>query len=156
KLVFLTRDPRAFGGALQTGHPGIYVIDARDPRHLRLVTFHPAPAGHTSGCIDGCRYLWTGGPFRKTPPSYDGPPAWVTDMRRPRPPVTFPTPVDLGRDDGTTAYVHSTDVDTTGIAWTSGLGGVRGYWTRGAHYDPVAHRVRRASPADPVPYAGGK
>jgi hypothetical protein len=156
KLVFLTRDPRAFGGALQTGKPGIYVVNALDPRHLRLVTFQPAPAGHTSGCVDGCRYLWTGGPFRKIPPSYNGQPVWVTDMRRPAHQTTFPTPVDLGRDDGTTAYVHSTDVDAAGIAWTSGLGGVRGYWTNGTHYDPVAHRVRLATPYDPVPYAGGK
>lgn len=156
KLVFLTRDPRAYGGGLQTGQPGIYVIDARDPHHLQLVTFHPAPAGHTSACIDNCRYLWTGGPYRRIPSTYDGQPAWVTDMRRPDHPATLPTPVDLGRDDGTTAYVHATDVDAAGIAWTSGQGGVRGYWTRGAHYDPVAHRTRVASPTDPVPYAGGK
>jgi len=156
KLVFVTRDPRAYGGTLQTGQLGIYVIDARDPRHLRLVTFHPAPAGHTSGCIDGCRYLWTGGPFRRIPAEFNGQPAWVTDMKDPAHPVTLPTPVDLKRDDGTTAYVHSTDVDAAGIAWVSGLGGVRGYWTEGRHFDPVAGRVRRATPTDPVPYAGGK
>jgi hypothetical protein len=156
KLVFLARDPRAYGGTLQTGTPGLYVVDARDPHHLRLVTFHPTPAGHTTECIDACKYLWTGGPFRRIPPDFNGQPAWVTDMRHPARPTTFPTPVDLGRDDGTTAYVHDTDVDAAGIAWTSGLGGVRGYWTHGRHFDPVEGRVRRATPVDPVPYAGGK
>jgi hypothetical protein len=156
KLVFLSRDPRSFGGTKQTGTPGLYVIDAGDPHRLRLVTFHPTPAGHTSGCVDGCRYLWTGGPFRKIPPSYNGQPVWVTKVNDPANLFTYPTPVDLGRDDGTTAYVHSTDVDAAGIAWTSGLGGVRGYWTRGVHYDPVAQKVRTATPYDPVPYAGGK
>jgi hypothetical protein len=156
KLVFMSRDPRAFGGNLQTGASGLYVIDARDPHHLRLVAFHATPAGHTTACIDGCRYLWTGGPFRRVPPSYNGQPAWVTKMTDPAHPYTYPTPVDLGRDDGTTAYVHSTDVDAAGVAWTSGQGGVRGYWTSGTHYDPVARKIRAARPYDPVPYAGGK
>jgi hypothetical protein len=156
KLVFVSRDPRAYGGTLQTGQLGIYIVDARNPRRLRLTTFHPTPAGHTSGCIDGCKYLWTGGPFRRIPPEFNGQPVWVTDMRNAARPVTLPTPVDLNRDDGTTAYVHSTDVDAAGIAWVSGLGGVRGYWTSGRHFDPVAGRVRTATPADPVPYAGGK
>lgn len=156
KLVFMSRDPRSFGGGLQTGTPGLYVIDARDPHRLRLVTFHPTPAGHTTGCVEQCRYLWTGGPFRKIPASYNGQPVWVTKMTDPASPYTFPTPIDLGRDDGTTAYVHDTDVDAAGIAWTSGLGGVRGYWTHGMHYDPVARRTRLATAYDPVPYAGGK
>lgn len=155
-LVFLSRDPRAFGGTLNGGTPGIYVVDARDPAHLRVITFLPNPAGHTTACIDNCRYLWTGGPFRTIPPSYDGQPAWVTDMRDPRHPSTLPNPVDLGRDDGTTTYVHDTDVDAAGIAWTSGLGGVRGYYVNGVHRDPLTGRWRVASPADPVPYAGGK
>jgi hypothetical protein len=156
KLVFLSRDPRAFGGTLQGGQPGLYVIDARNPRRLRVVTFVSLPAGHTTECIEQCRYLWTGGPYRKIPPSYDGQPAWVTRMTDPARPYTYPTPVDLGRDDGVTAYVHDTDVDAMGIAWTSGQGGVRGYWTHGLHWDPVARRLRVARPYDPVPYAGGK
>lgn len=156
KLVFVSRDPRSFGGKLQTGTPGLYVIDAGDPHRLRLVAFHPTPAGHTSGCIDRCRYLWTGGPYRRIPPSYNGQPVWVTQMSEPAHPFTYPTPVDLGRDDSTTAYVHSTDVDEAGIAWTSGLGGVRGYWTQGTHFDPVARKWRTAQPYDPVPFAGGK
>ncbi len=33
--------------------------------------------------------------------------------------------------------MHSVDVDNDGVAWVSGEGGVRGYWTEGNHYDPV-------------------
>ena len=57
--------------------------------------------------------------------------------------------------DGVTDYVHSVDVDKDGIAWASGEGGVRGYWTEGNHYDPVQKRKRVATAYDPVPYAGG-
>jgi hypothetical protein len=159
-LVFLTRDPRAFGGNEQTGTSGIYVIDARDPRHLRLLSFDAEPGGHTSGCVEGCRYLWSGGPFHtgtgNQPPDWHGQPVWVTRVADPGRPFTFPTPVDLERNDGVTEYVHDTDVDGAGIAWTSGNGGVRGYWTSGVHFDPVARRLRVATPYDPVPYAGGK
>jgi hypothetical protein len=64
-------------------------------------------------------------------------------------------PVDLFRRDGATAYSHDVQVDDMGIAWVSGDGGTRGYWTDGRHYDPVEGRRRRATALDPVPYAGG-
>jgi hypothetical protein len=160
KLVFLTRDPRAFGGTKQTGTSGVYVIDAADPRHMRVLSFDEEPGGHTSQCIQDCRYLWSGGPSHtgtgNQPPDWQGQPVWVTDLRHPAQPFTFPTPVDLHRNDGVTDYVHDTDVDAAGIAWTSGSGGVRGYWTTGVHFDPVQVRVRLATATDPVPYAGGK
>ena len=54
-----------------------------------------------------------------------------------------------------TAYSHDVDVDATGVAWVSGLGGMRGYWTEGWHHDPLAGTVREATPIDPIPYAGG-
>jgi len=79
-LVFLARDPRSFGGTLQTGQPGLYVIDARDPRRLRLVTFHATPARHTTGRVEDCRYLWTGGPYRRITPTFNGQPVWVTKL----------------------------------------------------------------------------
>ncbi|MEU5260111.1 hypothetical protein [Amycolatopsis sp. NPDC021455] len=160
KLVFLTRDPRAFGGNKQTGTSGIDLVDAHDPAHLRLIGFHEEPGGHTSQCINGCRYLWSGGPSHtgtgNQPPDWQGQPAWVTDVSRPSHPYTFPTPVDLHRNDGVTDYVHNTDVDAAGVAWASGAGGVRGYWTTGVHFDPVQGRIRFATAADPIPYAGGK
>ena len=111
KLVFMARDPRAYDGT--TANPasvsGVYIVDARDPADLRLVTFHEVPAGHTSTCINDCDFLWTGGPASSTEqqPAYPGGrPIWVTDIRDPHHPRTYPTPIDLGRDDGVNAYAH--------------------------------------------------
>jgi hypothetical protein len=164
KLIFLSRDPRAFAphtiAQEQVGTAGIDIVDAHNPRQLRLISFQPEGGGHTIQCIDSCRYIWAGGPFHSAsgpfPPDWNGVPVWVTNTTNPRHPFTYPTPVDLNRNDGVTDYVHDTDVDALGIAWTSGNGGVRGYWTSGTHLDPVTGDVRQATPFDPVPYAGGK
>ena len=51
-------------------------------------------------------------------------------------------PVDLFRRDGVTAYSHDVQVDDMGIAWVSGDGGTRGYWTDGTHRDPLTRRRR--------------
>jgi hypothetical protein len=167
KLVFLSRDPRGFGGQLSTGKSGVYIVDVKDPWHPRVITFHEIPAGHTSTCINDCSFLWTVGPYNTgtpgnaTPPDppysqkYGGVPIWVTDVRDPEHPVTSPVPLDLDRFDGKTAYVHSVDVDRNGVAWAAGEGGDRGYWTSGNHYDPLQKRNRIATATDPVPYAGG-
>jgi hypothetical protein len=61
----------------------------------------------------------------------------------------------MKRNNGTTAYTHSVDVDQDGLAWTSGFGGIRGYYTTGMHTDPTTGVARYASATDPVPYAGG-
>jgi len=135
-LLVLARDRAALGG---TGRTGIYVVDARDPRHLRLLGFHAVPAGHTTQCLQGCRFLWTVG-------SNTG--VWVTDLSDPSAPRTISTPIGTG-------VVHDVDVDAAGVAWASGAGGVRGYWTSGSHRDPTTGATRAATPADPVPYAGG-
>jgi hypothetical protein len=145
-LVLLARDRAAFGGTGTSGQTGIYVVDARDPRHLRLLGFHPVPAGHTTQCLESCRFLWSAGSARGV---------WVTDLMDPANPRTAPTPVDQGRADGATAVVHDVDVDDAGVAWTAGAGGVRGYWTSGTHLDPTTGATRVATPDDPVPYAGG-
>lgn len=161
KLVFLARDPRAFDGttASEASVAGVYVIDARDPDDLDLLTFHQLPAGHTSTCVNDCQFLWTGGPAptqrQREELGWTGRPIFVTDLRDPRRPVTHPTPVDTGRDDGITAYSHDVQVDAAGVAWVSGKGGVRGYWTSGLRWDPVERRLRLATPVRPVPYAGG-
>ena len=160
KLVFMARDPRAYDGT--TSDPaavaGLYIVDASDPADLRLVDFHELPTGHTSTCVHGCRYLWTGGPASNTEQQDEWPlgrPIFVTDVRDPENPVTSPIAVDTDRADGVTAYAHDVDVDAAGIVWVSGLGGVRGYHVRGVHRDPVTGRARRATPTEPVPYAGG-
>jgi hypothetical protein len=157
KLIFLARDPTAFGGDEETGESGVYVIDVADPEHLQQLAYAKVPAGHTTSCINDCSYLWTSGPGRASwmPPEWGGRPVWVTDVRNAREPKTYPNPIDTERHDGVTDGVHDVQVDSDGVAWTSGRGGVRGYYTRGEHYDPVAKRVRRATAVDPVPYAGG-
>ncbi|HEU4425344.1 MAG TPA: hypothetical protein VFR67_22660 [Pilimelia sp.] len=157
KLVFLARDPRAFGGDVVTGESGVYIVDASRPDQLRQLSYVQVPAGHTTSCINRCQYLWTGGPAKSStmPAEWGGRPIWVTDVRDPRQPKVFPNPIDLARNDGKTDYAHDVQVDAVGVAWVSGRGGVRGYWTEGRRWDPVRRQVRRATPTDPVPYAGG-
>jgi len=173
KLALLSRDPRAYRGSTtrDPGQPdpnnatniaGVYIVDAKDPRDLKLLTFQQLPTGHTTTCINGCRYLWTGGPASTTSQA-NGPPQWrfgrpiiVTDLKDPRRPVAHTDrPVDLFRRDGVTAYSHDVDVDARGVAWVSGDGGTRGYWTSGLHHDPLRGEVRRAHPLNPIAYAGG-
>jgi hypothetical protein len=171
KLVLISRDPRSFKGTTgndpgdangATNIAGVYVIDAGDPEALRLIAFQELPTGHTTTCINRCRWLWTGGPAstakQKQPPLNwtFGRPLIATDLSDPRRPKAYPMqPVDLFRRDGVTAYSHDVQVDDAGVAWVSGDGGTRGYWTDGRHYDPLKRRDRNATPLDPVPYAGG-
>ena len=88
-------------------------------------------------------------------PEWTGVPAFVTDVRDPMHPYTYAKPVDTKRNNNTTAYTHSVDVDQDGLAWTSGFGGIRGYYTNGMHTDPTTGQTRTATATDPVPYAGG-
>ena len=162
KLVFMARDPRSFKGTTgsDTSIAGVYIVDARNPRELGLITFHQLPTGHTTTCINDCDYLWTGGPASSASQLAAWPggrPIIVTDVRDPAHPRTDATrPVDLFRNDGVTSYSHDVQVDGEGIAWVSGDGGVRGYWTEGRHRDPLSGERRRASATDPIPYAGGE
>jgi hypothetical protein len=164
KLVFLSRDPRSFKGttASDSSVAGVYIISAADPESLALMRFHQLPTGHTTTCINDCQFLWTGGPAsttgQKAPPLNwtGGRPIIVTDIRDLANPVTSPQPVDLFRNDGVTSYSHDVQVDGDGIAWVSGDGGVRGYWTQGIHRDPLQGVVREATATDPIPYAGGE
>jgi hypothetical protein len=145
---------------------GFYVISYADPAHLKQVgSFVELPAGHTTSCIEGCRYVWTGGPARRDDLADlgpytaggrgDGRPIWVTDLRDPAHPKVFPDPIDLGRNDGLTDYSHDVDVDAQGFAWVSGRGGLMAYATGGKWRDPKTDSWRRATPWDPVLVAGG-
>jgi hypothetical protein len=145
---------------------GFYVISYADPTNLvQIGDFVELPAGHTSSCIEQCRYIWTGGPARRVDQGSlgrftlnargDGRPIWVTDLRDPARPRVFPKPIDVGRNDGATDYSHDVDVDGARIAWTSGRGGLLGYATRGRRRDPLTNSVRLATPWNPILVAGG-
>ena len=46
---------------------GFYVISYADPRNMRQIgDFVSLPSGHTSSCIQDCKYIWTGGPARRS------------------------------------------------------------------------------------------
>jgi hypothetical protein len=145
---------------------GFYVISYANPANLRQVgDFVELPAGHTASCIDGCDYIWTGGPARRDDLAYlgpftpggrgDGRPIWVTDLRDPEHPKVFGSPIDLWRNDQVTDYSHDVQVDQAGVAWVSGRGGIRGYATTGRYRDPFTNLVRDAHPWDPILVAGG-
>ena len=170
KLMFLARDPRSFDNrAHPGGRTGMYIIDVKNPWAPKILSYHWVPAGHTQTCINDCRYLWTVGPANNGSnvtgqpqdvagvlhPEWTGVPTFVTDVRDPLHPYTYANPVDMKRNNNTTAYTHSVDVDQDGRVWTSGFGGVRGYYTNGMHHDIVTGQDRYATATDPVPYAGG-
>jgi hypothetical protein len=190
KLIIGALDPRHTSspanpdcpGGGSTSNPacksGFYVISYADPKNLKQVgDFVELPSGHTSSCIQDCKYIWTGGPARKGNPEQDwlgpilgpnepapftfdrvvgdGRPIWVTDLRNPAKPVVSDQPIDLWRNDGYTDYSHDVDEDERGIAWISGRGGIRGYATKGRHRDPYQDRWRNATPTDPILVAGG-
>jgi hypothetical protein len=189
KLIIGALDPRHTTDPLTDACPeggsvrlvgcksGFYVISYANPGNLQQVgDFVELPAGHTSSCIQRCRYLWTGGPARRDdldwlgpiitldptkPPSIDnrnigdGRPIWVTDLRDPAHPRVSDQPIDVWRNDKYTDYSHDVDEDARGIAWVSGRGGIRGYATRGIHRDPYLNRFRRATPFNPILVAGG-
>jgi hypothetical protein len=57
KLVFLSRDPRAYGGNTNSGESGVYIIDARHPERLEVLSYVRVPAGHrprASTTASGC------------------------------------------------------------------------------------------------------
>lgn len=161
--LFISRDPRGFttpatpGSAFPYG--AVHVIDVSDPRVMRQVGFFLSPAGHTTTCVNDCDFVWTSGPYANTGPATQNPglsgrPIYATDVRDPRNPVPCPAPIDTDHFDGNSGYVHDVQVDSAGVAWVSGEGGLRGYWTRGEHLNPLTGRVETATACAPIPYAG--
>ena len=161
KRVFISRDPRGFTSPATPGaffpYGAVHIIDVANPAAMVQVGFFPLPAGHTSTCVNACDFLWSAGPYAnaQTQPGWVGRPIFATDVRDPLNPKPCPNPIDLGRNDGVTDYTHDVQVDEAGVAWVSGAGGVRGYWTSGEHLDPVSGELRTATACDPVPYGGG-
>jgi hypothetical protein len=168
KIVVVSRDPRMLIVDPIKAKPtsGVQLFDASDPRIFVPLGFIPLPVGHTATCINRCDYLWVNGPYGHpiTLPGEPNPgnaqergrPIIAVDIRDPLNPVVSPDPIDTHRNEGITDYVHDVQVDQAGIAWVSGAGGVRGYWTNGRHRDPVTGKTRLATGFEPVPYAGGK
>jgi hypothetical protein len=160
KRVFISRDPRGFTSPAIPGSTfpfgAVHVIDVSEPSMMRQAGFFTLPAGHTSTCVNDCDFLWTGGPVNSAdqPAEWQGRPIFATDVRDPANPVPCPEPIDTARNDGVTDYAHDVQVDSAGVAWVSGAGGVRGYWTSGRHLNPVSGQVEEATPCKPVPYAG--
>lgn len=157
ELAFISRDPRGFVQSTAFPYGAVHIIDVSDPTFLRQVGFFLLPAGHTSTCVNRCNYLWTGGPAKgiDAPADWGGRPIYATDITEPADPVACPEPIDLGRNDGKTDYAHDVQVDANGVAWVSGRGGVRGYWTEGEHFNPLTEQVEQATGCDPIPYGGG-
>jgi hypothetical protein len=148
KLVFMSRD---------SGRKGQIIVDLNDPWHPQVIGFNPNWQGHTSTCLDDCRLLWSVGGIQRGATVNNVAPVSITDMRDALHPFvysqTFSSDVHrLGARFGST---HSVDVDFNGVAWVSGSGGVRGYWTEGLHKDPATGQDRYATPYDPIAYAGG-
>jgi hypothetical protein len=145
---------------------GFYVISYANPGDLTQIgDFVELPVGHTTSCIDGCRWVWTGGPARRSDQAFlgpfepggrgDGRPIWVTDLSNPANPKVYPDPIDLGRNDGLTDYSHDVKQYAQGIAWTSGRGGLLGYAVHGKWRDPKTDQRRKATPVNPILVAGG-
>jgi hypothetical protein len=160
KLLFISRDPRGFTspatGGDQFPYGAVHIIDVSIPQALRQINMFLVPAGHTTTCINSCDYIWTAGPYAnaQTQPQWHGRPIFATDVTDPMNPKPCPAPIDTDHNFGQNDYVHDVQVDKAGVAWVSGQGGVRGYWTSGDHYDPVKGEVRTATGCDPIPYGG--
>jgi hypothetical protein len=163
KLVFISRDPRPAPGLVAQVVPkgSITVVDVSNPAAMLVKSVIVVDGSHTTSCVSRCQWLWSGGPSAFAAPvppheaGWKGRPIFGTDLRDPANPKPCPAPIDLGRNDGTTDYSHDVQVDRLGIAWVSGRGGIRGYWTEGRHRNPLTGRVEVADGCRPIPYAGG-
>ena len=160
KRLFISRDPRGFTSPATPGaafpYGAVHIIDVSDPALMIQLNVFLLPAGHTTTCVNHCD---TSGPPAPTPtrrPSRSSTAGRSsrTDVTDPPNPKPCPAPIDIDHNFGANDYVHDVQVDADGVAWVSGQGGVRGYWTSGEHHDPVSGRLRTATGCDPVPYAG--
>jgi hypothetical protein len=158
-LLFISRDPRGFTTSATSGstfpYGAVHIIDVSEPRLMLQLNVFTLPAGHTTTCVNHCDTIWTAGPYKdQSAEPYVGRPIYGTDVRDPMHPVPCPDPIDTDHRDGQLGYVHDVQVDADGVAWVSGEGGVRGYWTSGEHRNPVSGKVETATGCKPVPYGG--
>ena len=174
KLVLISRDPRSYRGSTSrepgeadpngaTNIAGVYVVDAKNPADLKLLTFQQLPTGHTTTCINDCQWLWTGGPAATTTQQQaplnwaGGRPLIVTDLRDPAHPVApsdgADRPVPPGRRHRLLARRpgrrHGHRVGLRRRRHARLLDRRHGTATR----SPASKR--EATPLNPIPYAGG-
>jgi hypothetical protein len=160
RRLFISRDPRGFTSPVTPGsvfpYGAVHIIDVSNPALMSQLNVFLVPAGHTTTCVNRCDTIWTSGPYAnaQTQPEFTGRPIYATDVTDPANPVPCPAPIDVDHNFGVNDYVHDVQVDADGVAWVSGQGGVRGYWTAGEHFDPLQGKVRTATGCDPVPYGG--
>src|SRR3954470_11865062 len=160
KRLFVSRDPRGFTSPAVPGdvfpYGAVHIIDVSDPSAMKQLNFFLLPAGHTTTCVNKCDFVWTAGPYanKLSNPGFVGRPIYATDVTDPANPKPCPAPIDTGHNDGVTDYVHDVQVDAEGVAWVSGQGGVRGYWTSGDHPTPLSAHVETATGCKPIPYGG--
>jgi hypothetical protein len=160
KRLFISRDPRGFTTPAVPGavfpYGAVHIIDVSDPAAMKQLNVFLVPAGHTTTCVNGCDTIWTAGPVANpaSNPGFVGRPIYATDVTDAANPKPCPDPIDTGHNDGVTDYVHDVQVDAAGVAWVTGQGGVRGFWTSGDHLNPLTGKVESATGCKPIAYAG--
>jgi hypothetical protein len=160
KRLFVSRDPRGFTSPAVPGnvfpYGAVHIIDVSDPAAMQQLNVFLVPAGHTTTCVNRCDVIWTAGPYANpaSNPGFAGRPIYATDVTDPSNPKPCPDPIDTGHNDGVTDYVHDVQVDAAGVAWVTGAGGVRGFWTSGEHRNPLTGTIEPATGCKPIPYAG--
>jgi hypothetical protein len=129
KLAFMSRD---------SGQKGQIIVDLKDPWNPKVINFSKNFQGHTSTCLNDCRFMWSVGGTQGAPSPTKPSSVSVTDMRDPMHPFVYPTifGADVQRTGTNSGSTHSVDVDFNGVAWVSGSRGIRGFWTEGLHKDP--------------------
>ncbi|HTE59651.1 MAG TPA: hypothetical protein VK631_04825 [Solirubrobacteraceae bacterium] len=106
--------PKDGGVQLAGCKSGFYLISYADPANLRQVgDFVELPSGHTSSCIQDCKYIWTGGPARRNSPPKPLLPVMHPDLK-------WLGPI-LGPDEPDPNYVFERSVGNGRPIWVTDL-----------------------------------
>ena len=173
KLALLSRDPRAYRGSTTrepgeadpngaTNIAGVYVVDAKNPADLKLLSFTQLPTGHTTVVRQRLRVAVD----RRAGRDHDAAGRARLDVRAAdRSSPTCATRASRGATrcsrSTSSARTASPPIRTTSTSTTRASPGSPASAARaatgpkGLHYDPVKGKIRVATPLDPVPYAGG-
>ena len=132
KLAFMSRT---------RARKGIITIDVKDPWNPQIIGFQKTSQGHTATCLNDCRFIWRSAAASLREPQLPSRSSAVSvtdvrDLEHPSPTRACSRPTSVARAP-TSGSTHSVDVDFDGVAWVSGSGGARGWWTEGLHKDTV-------------------